>query len=69
MQIHSVQLSRLATDIVFFQNAGMGTPPIPIEDLPVEMFQKVINVNLVGPLMCTKEAVRIFKNQSPPGGK
>lgn len=46
----------------------MGTPAIPIEDLPIEMFQNVINVNLVGPLMCTKEAVRIFKSQSPPGG-
>ena len=40
----------------------------PIEDTSLETFQNVINVNLVGTFLCTREAVRIFKAQTPQGG-
>lgn len=51
------------------QNAGINAPQIPIEDLWLSKFQQVVNVNLVGTFLCTREAVRVFKSQSPPGGE
>ena len=44
-------------------------PQVPIEDLSLEAFQSVLNVNLVGPFLFTREAVRTFKAQSPQGGQ
>lgn len=41
---------------------------MPIEELSLDAFQQVINVNLIGTFLCTREAVRIFKAQSPQGG-
>lgn len=52
-----------------FNNAGINVPQVPIEDLPLEAFQSVLTVNLVGPFLCTREAVRAFKAQSPQGGR
>ncbi|KAL1752244.1 hypothetical protein FB107DRAFT_293286 [Schizophyllum commune] len=52
-----------------FNNAGMNVPQVPIEDLSLEAFQSVLNVNLVGPFLFTREAVRTFKAQSPQGGR
>ncbi|KAL0578953.1 hypothetical protein V5O48_003045 [Marasmius crinis-equi] len=46
-----------------------GQRQVPIEEIPVEVFQNVVSVNLVAPFICTKEAMRIFKSQSPPGGR
>ncbi|KAJ3491128.1 hypothetical protein NLI96_g919 [Meripilus lineatus] len=51
------------------QNAGVGTPAIPIEELRLSSFQHVVNVNLIGAFLCTREAFRVFKAQSPPGGR
>ncbi|TDL22227.1 short-chain dehydrogenase/reductase SDR [Rickenella mellea] len=52
-----------------FNNAGIGAPQIPMEELSLEAFQRVINVNLVGPFLFTREAFKVFKKQSPPGGR
>src|SRR5262249_51476195 len=54
---------------VVFNNAGMGAPAIPLEDLSVEQWQAVINVNLTGAFLCTQEAFRIMKSQTPRGGR
>lgn len=51
-----------------FQNAGRGHAQVPIEELSLDAFTQVINVNLIGTFLCTREAVRIFKAQSPQGG-
>ncbi|KAI9060858.1 short-chain dehydrogenase/reductase SDR [Trametes sanguinea] len=51
------------------QNAGTTSPQVPIEDVSLEAFQQVINVNLVGAFLCTREAVKQFKAQQPPGGR
>ncbi|KAJ8080844.1 hypothetical protein PM082_017679 [Marasmius tenuissimus] len=51
------------------QNAGLGQRQVPIEEIPVEVFQKVVTINLVAPFICTKEAMQLFKSQSPPGGR
>ena len=54
---------------MLFNNAGMGTPAIPIEDLSFEQWQAIVGVNLTGAFLCTQEAVRMMKAQSPQGGR
>jgi NAD(P)-dependent dehydrogenase (short-subunit alcohol dehydrogenase family) len=52
-----------------FNNAGMGTPAMPLEDLTFEQWSAVVGVNLTGPFLCTQEAFRIMKEQKPRGGR
>ncbi len=54
---------------MLFNNAGMGTPAVPIEDLSFEQWQAVVGVNLTGAFLCTQEAVRMMKAQTPKGGR
>ena len=50
------------------QNAGMGYPPTLIEDLPIEAFRTVMDMNVTSAVVCTREAFKVFKTQNPPGG-
>lgn len=50
-------------------NAGMGSPAVPFEDIPFEQWQKVVATNLTGTFLCTQEAFRIMKDQDPRGGR
>jgi NAD(P)-dependent dehydrogenase (short-subunit alcohol dehydrogenase family) len=52
-----------------FNNAGSGAPPVPLEDLPFEEWQKVVNANLTGSFLCAQEAIKIMKAQTPRGGR
>jgi NAD(P)-dependent dehydrogenase (short-subunit alcohol dehydrogenase family) len=54
---------------VLFNNAGMGAPAVPMEELPIEKFREVVNINLVAMFMCTQEAIRMMKAQTPKGGR
>ena len=54
---------------LLFNNAGTGAPAIPIEDLSVENLKSVLDINLLGPFLCTQEAIRIMKSQDPQGGR
>ncbi len=54
---------------VLFNNAGMSAPPIPLEDLTFEQWRKVVDVNLTGVFLCTQEAIKLMKAQSPRGGR
>ncbi|KAL0066204.1 hypothetical protein AAF712_006829 [Marasmius tenuissimus] len=54
---------------MLFNNAGTGHPQVPIEEIPLGDFENVLRVNLVAPFLCTQHAMRIFKSQSPPGGR
>ncbi|MGM4988848.1 SDR family oxidoreductase [Tardiphaga sp. 841_E9_N1_2] len=54
---------------VLFNNAGMGAPAIPFEDLGLEQWQAVVNTNLTAPFLCTQHAFRIMKDQTPRGGR
>jgi len=54
---------------VLFNNAGMGAPPVPFEDLPVEKWKEVVDVNLTAPFLCSQEAFKIMKDQTPRGGR
>jgi len=54
---------------LLFNNAGTGAPPIPLEELSMADVVRVVNVNLIGSFICTREAVKIFKSQTPQGGR
>jgi NAD(P)-dependent dehydrogenase (short-subunit alcohol dehydrogenase family) len=54
---------------LLFNNAGIGAPPVPLEDLPYETWKKVVDTNLTGMFLCTQEAIRIMKAQEPRGGR
>jgi NAD(P)-dependent dehydrogenase (short-subunit alcohol dehydrogenase family) len=50
-------------------NAGMGSPAVPLEDIPLETWRTVVDTNLTGVFLCTQEAFRIMKDQNPRGGR
>ena len=54
---------------VLFNNAGVGAPGIPLEDLTYEQWKSVVDINLSGPFLCTQEAFKIMKSQDPRGGR
>ncbi len=54
---------------VLFNNAGTGAPPVPLEDLTFESWRRVLDVNLTGSFLCTREAFRAMKAQDPRGGR
>jgi len=54
---------------VLFNNAGMGAPAIPMEDLSYEQWQSVVDVNLTGAFLCAQQVIKIMKAQTPQGGR
>ena len=54
---------------VLFNNAGIGAPRVPMEDLPLEDWQRVVNTNLTGSFLCAQQAIHMMKSQSPSGGR
>jgi NAD(P)-dependent dehydrogenase (short-subunit alcohol dehydrogenase family) len=54
---------------LLFNNAGIGAPAVPLEDLPYETWKQVVDTNLTGLFLCTQEAIRIMKAQDPRGGR
>jgi NAD(P)-dependent dehydrogenase (short-subunit alcohol dehydrogenase family) len=54
---------------LLFNNAGTNAPGIALEDLTYEQWQNVVNVNLTGVFLCTQEAIKLMKAQSPRGGR
>jgi NAD(P)-dependent dehydrogenase (short-subunit alcohol dehydrogenase family) len=54
---------------LLFNNAGIGAPAIPMEDLTLEQWKAVVDTNLTGCFICTQEAIKIMKDQTPRGGR
>jgi len=54
---------------VLFNNAGIGAPAIPMDELSYEQWKAVVDTNLTGSFLCTQEAMRIMKAQEPRGGR
>ena len=54
---------------VLFNNAGIGAPGVPLEELTVDQWQAVVATNLTGPFLCTQRAFSIMKDQTPRGGR
>lgn len=54
---------------LLFNNAGTGAPGVPMEELTYEQWKGVVDVNLTGTFLCTQEAIKIMKKQTPMGGR
>jgi NAD(P)-dependent dehydrogenase (short-subunit alcohol dehydrogenase family) len=54
---------------VLFNNAGMGAPAMPLEDLPLDAWRAVVDINLTAMFLCSQEAIKIMKAQQPRGGR
>ncbi len=60
------QLGRLD---LLFNNAGTGAPPLPLDELTLAQWQRVVDVNITGAFLCTQHAMRMMKAQKPGGGR
>ena len=54
---------------VLFNNAGSGTPPIPMDELDVAAWDRTVGANLTGSFLCARRAMRLMKQQDPHGGR
>jgi len=54
---------------VLFNNAGVGAPPVGLEDLTFEQWKNVVDINLTGAFLCTQQAIKLMKEQTPRGGR
>jgi NAD(P)-dependent dehydrogenase (short-subunit alcohol dehydrogenase family) len=54
---------------LLFNNAGLNAPGVPLEDLTLDQWQAVIDVNVTGAFLCTQQAFRLMKAQDPRGGR
>jgi len=54
---------------LLFNNAGIGAPSVPLEEISFEQWKSVVDINLTGAFLCTQEAFRIMKEQKPRGGR
>ncbi|MET4578478.1 SDR family oxidoreductase [Ottowia thiooxydans] len=54
---------------LLFNNAGTGAPAVPLEELTVEQWRGVVDVNLSGMFYCLQAAFRVMKRQTPRGGR
>ena len=54
---------------LLFNNAGVNVPGVAIEDLTIEQWRSVVDVNLTGAFLCTQQAMRTMKAQAPRGGR
>lgn len=50
-------------------NAGINAPPVPLEEVSFEQWNAVVGSNLTSAFLCTQQAVRLFKSQTPQGGR
>ncbi len=54
---------------LLFNNAGTGSYPVPFEDIPLDDWQRVVDINLTGSFLCAQRAVALMKRQDPSGGR
>jgi NAD(P)-dependent dehydrogenase (short-subunit alcohol dehydrogenase family) len=54
---------------LLFNNAGVSAPGVPLEELTSDQWETVVETNLTGPFLCTQQAFRIMKDQTPRGGR
>ncbi len=54
---------------LLFNNAGVGAPPVPLDELTLEQWQRAVDTNLTGSFLCAQRAMAIMKRQDPAGGR
>ena len=67
--LFDVTTSRHGRVDLLFNNAGMGAPPRDLDEIPLEEWQNVVDVNLTGAFLGTREAFRVMRRQQPQGGR
>ena len=61
--------SRFGRLDLLFNNAGVGAPAVPLEELTIEQWRAIVEINLTGAFLCTQQAFRVMQRQSPRGGR
>jgi NAD(P)-dependent dehydrogenase (short-subunit alcohol dehydrogenase family) len=54
---------------LLFNNAGVNAPGVPLDELTVEQWKNVVDINLNGMFYCIQHAFRVMKAQEPKGGR
>ena len=54
---------------LLFNNAGIGGPAVPLEELSLDRWRRVVDTNLTGSFLCSQRAIALMKRQTPPGGR
>ena len=54
---------------LLFNNAGVGAPPVPLEELTLEQWRRAVDTNLTGSFLCAQRAMGMMKRQDPAGGR
>jgi len=54
---------------LLFNNAGISTPPVPLDEIPVESIRALLDINVLGSFLCARAAMRAMKRQTPQGGR
>jgi NAD(P)-dependent dehydrogenase (short-subunit alcohol dehydrogenase family) len=67
--LFEVAVARHGRVDLLFNNAGMGAPPRDPDEIPLEEWQEVVNVNLTGAFLSTREAFGVMRRQQPQGGR
>jgi NADP-dependent 3-hydroxy acid dehydrogenase YdfG len=68
-KLFSTTCSKFGRVDVVFNNAGVNAPGVPLEELTVEQWRNVVDINLSGMFYCIQEAFRVMKDQNPRGGR
>jgi len=61
--------SRFGRIDLLFNNAGVGSPPVPLEELKLSDWQRAVETNLTGSFLCAQRAIAMMKRQDPSGGR
>lgn len=69
VRLFDVTISAFGRIDLLFNNAGTGAPPVPIEELTLSQWERVVSTNLTGAFLCTRAAMKVMKYQSPRGGR
>jgi NAD(P)-dependent dehydrogenase (short-subunit alcohol dehydrogenase family) len=62
-------LQRFGRVDLLFNNAGVSSMSALLEDLPFEQWQASVAANLTGTFLCTQQAFKAMKAQTPQGGR
>jgi NAD(P)-dependent dehydrogenase (short-subunit alcohol dehydrogenase family) len=54
---------------ILFNNAGRGTPSMPFDEIPFDLWEKTVSVNLTGSFLCAQKAFKMMREQDPQGGR